>query len=196
MNNEKMHDHNANVERMMNYLTGEMRESDQTMFEQELETDATLKREMNELRLLLDQSKSWVMQEPPGMDRVKPFTIPSNVEFQPTPSKPHRFWRPLATAAVFALGVLFGIVVENQASLLNGKFQTKPSLTTNQQIIQLPIHPDTNKTKETNADSRKNQIETREEDGKVIIETPLKNQGSAIWIVDADFKPQHQSTIQ
>lgn len=196
MTYEKMHDHNANADRMMKYLTGEMSKADQTVFEKELETNAVLKREIEELRSLLARSKTWIMQEPPGMDRVKPFTIPSNVEFQPRPSKPHRIWRPLATAAVFALGVLFGIVVENQASLLNGKFQSNSSLTTNQQIIHQPIHPDTNKSKETNADSRQNQIETREEDGKVIIETPLKNQGSAIWILDADFKPQHQSTIR
>jgi len=190
-------------------------------FQERMKQNPDLVSELNAYREALAAGKEWLESEAPGADRVETLPIPAldSASVLPLSESPvHRlhksfaFWRRIAaTAAVFAVGFLIGLYVQKESPILN-ESHSRPHLALPKERqeestgviqtgqVQPTPRPSDTKEKPVPPESQgvtsrlallPDEKRTREENGKMIIETTLKASGiRAIWVVDGNFEVQ------
>lgn len=204
------------------FLENELPPDNAKKFAAEIEQNPVLQQEVNRWREAIQSGKEWAKEEAPGIDRVETLAIPQLAA--PVISFPEvlgqnrksawRWRRYAATAAVFALGFLFGLFAQKEVSILNhppkSPYYAQPTKSGEGSIparinVPTPATADSPKStiptpaKETSPRlaSLPDTTITREENGKVIIETTLKSSGvRAIWVVDGKFDLKMNSQTQ
>lgn len=200
-------------ERIAAYVNGEMTADQAAAFEQLMESDEVLRQEVDECRRALDAARAWMTQEAPGVDRVDALEIPRLVMPRgkvqevyprhaaevPVKSKHLSFLRyAMAAAAIFLIGFLLG--TQWPLAFRPGAPEisiTKGSETPKEPYLATPSPVPPSETAESRlADLGARRSVTRQ-NGRVIVETTLKDTNvRALWVVDAGFRLPQSSTQQ
>jgi len=180
------------------YMEGAMSNEERVAFEQRLAEDASLRSGLQSWREAMDAAQQWVEAKAPGVERVEALAIPTMPRHPITLNRPSRLasWRKYAAAALFIIGFGLGMLTQKEISMVEPPRQLNHE--SNQTTIKQPSPIATPRVKPSHPSQPEVALHdeptfTRQEDGKVIIETTLHDSGArATWIVDGSFQPVHQ----
>lgn len=200
-------------EQIAAYVNGEMTAEETTAFERLMESNETLRHEVEEWRRTLDTAREWMMQEAPGIDRVDALAIPRMVTAQEkvqeiSPRQPAEmlakpkylsFLRyAMAASAIFIVGFVLGTQWPLSAKIGAPVISQKPQLEIEKEAdlpSPLPIEPgETVKSRLAELGARHS---VTRQNGRLVIETTLEGTNAhALWVVDAGFRLAQPSTQQ
>ena len=200
-------------EQIAAYVNGEMTLEETAAFEQLMESDETLRHEVEECRRALDTAPEWMASEAPGIDRVDALAIPRMVTAQDkvqeiAPRQPAEvlakpkylsFLRyAMAAAAMFIVGFFLGTQWPLSSQIGAPEISQKPQLEIEKEAdlpSPLPIEPgETVKSRLADLGARRS---VTRQNGRLIIETTLKDSDArALWVVDAGFRLAQSSSQQ
>ena len=186
------------------YLEGEMIAEEVAAFERRMSSDRALSREVDQWRQAMEAARDWVEAEAPGVERVESLPIPSVFSAASPEASLLRLpgirpalgvWRWLAIAAVFVAGFLAGHLTQSKPS--SGEEQ-HPAAGLGQPAVQSALegqgHADSTRPPAALGETAKLTAlpgparYSSEENGRLIIETTLRNTGArAMWVVDGTF---------
>jgi len=189
-------------EDMMDYLLGDMSPEKKADFEKSMESDESLRMEVEPFATSMNTATDWLRADAPGVERVSELPIPT-LEESPTIKTFHLpllpYLRPiLAAAAIFAIGFFVGQISRDAAPQKGG-------ITSPETAIQPVSATPSRITVEPKTDSfiiadseRQDAIQEvayapapthiTDENGRLIIETTLASSGSqAVWVIDGSF---------
>jgi len=193
-------------ERAAAYCLNEMSPEERAAFEQQLQTDASLRDEVQAWRGTMEAVREWIAAPAPGVERVDELPLPvlgrkgdsARPLFRTNPWT--RAARRLAWAALFLMSFVLGLVAQKQASLLDRltgahAVMESPALSTTPPRGEKEAPAPAQETPALAALPKSCQV--REENGRVVIETQLKASGAhAVWIVDGSFHPAAPALAQ
>ena len=186
-------------DRIAAYVDGEMTSDEAAAFERRMETDEALRRDVEQWREAIEAARHWMAADAPGVERVAALKVPSVAGRRSSAARPARVltirsvaWRGIAAAAIFVAGLYVGQMTQRAA--------TAPDRDgTKIRPAQHVTRPE--KTQPTQGEStRPEKVEgkiaglsaqhyTRDENGRLVIETTLKGSGAqALWVVDGGFQ--------
>lgn len=182
------------------YCDGEMTPDEATAFERRMQSDAALRRDVEQWREALDAARDWMATEAPGTDRAARLEVPAVAHRAKAAIKPARIvsvfsrsWlrHGLAAAAIFLAGVYFGFELKGGTPAPSSGVTGAPPGQISPEPVQTapaPIgHPEPAPA-EREVAVLPNQRYT-DEHGRLVVETTLKGSGArALWVVDGKFQ--------
>ncbi|HNT34327.1 MAG TPA: hypothetical protein PKH07_04940 [bacterium] len=199
MNGKEKQDHLEDEQRLLGFLLGDLSPEDAALFEKRLQTDRALQALEKEYRDALERAKDWLGSETPGAEGISALHTPSlshtHRENVSTRHARSDYWRKvtkrvLAAAAMFLIGFLFG--QGSRLSLDNEREPLAPSFK-NESVNVERMAPTPARMEEPEAPMKLVDASVRRQtvqpDGRVLVETVLKETGSqALWVVDGRFR--------
>ena len=182
-------------EQIAAYVDGAMTSDERAAFERALSEDPTLQVDVEMAQQALDAARDWIAAPPPGLERADRLEIP-------VPRRARRrvwwslsapIWRMAAATAIFAVGFLLG-QGSNQTEGPGGSPAIQDVRPQTAEIAPAKIAPTpavtpARDTKPVQVAMRAPRTTTVEENGRLRIETTLKDSGArAVWIVDGGFR--------
>ncbi len=188
---ESRKNNNVQWDAIASYMDGDMGNDERTAFERRLAEDAALRHDLQSWRDAMEAAQQWFDDDAPGVERVAALAVPT----MPRLDKPFRFasWRKYAAAALFIVGFGLGMLTQKEINFVEPPRQLNHD--SNQTTIKQPSPIATPRVQPPHQSQPELALNdeptfTRQEDGKVIIETTLHDSGArATWIVDGSFQP-------
>lgn len=196
---------------ILSYLSGEMPPDEQKRFECRVAGDQNLREELEQWRAAYGLARDWADEPVPGIERAEQLAVPQLAPTQKPAARivdvrPRRvLWQVFAAAALFAAGFVLG----NMSGFGTHTGATTPALKNSDaaQVQPLaPVQPPASSVEPTrtplpeDADQgvavEKEQpsqppspLYMKQENGRVLVETTLKQSGArAMWVVDGRFQ--------
>jgi len=182
------------------YLDGELAPEQAAAFESRMQSDAALRRDVEQWREALEAARDWMAAEAPGMERAARLLAPSVAPRNGSAIKPARVLslalrpllrRGLAAAAIFVAGFCFGLELKSRTPAPNGGLSGAPPGIVRPEPVNAtptPSAPGPPAATEREAAGLPNQRYT-DEHGRLVVETTLKGSGArALWVVDGKFQ--------
>ena len=179
-------------ERIASYFNGEMSQKEKAAFERLLETDETLRREVEEMRSALQDAQGWFSEEAPGIERVKQLEIPSvaKTKARQRPAFSFRIfirraaWQIAAAAALFIIGFYFGAGTQTQV---------KAPVSVDLEVFETPEEgvstvPAIDLRQQEEPPEPAKPLYVVQKNGTYEIETVTSSGSRALWVVDASFQ--------
>lgn len=207
MTSKEKNDHLEDEQRLLCFLLGDLSAEDAALFEKRLQTDVALQALEKEYRDALKRARDWLASESPGAERISTLKIPDLMgerSFRTIAERKRAvLWkkalrRVLATAAIFLIGFLVGqgfrLSVEDERPTLAPPF-TKESVNV-ERTAPTPARMGESEASMKMADASIRR-RTVQPDGRVLVETVLKETGSqALWVVDGRFRVSESLTTR
>lgn len=188
------------------YLCGDLSQEEREEFELRMRQDEALRQKLGEVEKTIDSAREWVLSAPPGAERLDSLKAPQLVRSLSV-QRPRAWflrgygWRAAAAALIFIAGFAAGRrQTASSGEELRPPFeQARHNISQTPAVTPTPAAPKPDAVKDSRAVELAQAAQktapaptatyTRQQDGRVIVETTLQKAGTrATWVVDGQFQ--------